>query len=422
MGAGELDGDAAGDGPVTMGEPHDRIAKATITAQGRRGGRSTEDPTVAPDGEFSPEARLIGARPPTETRNVVENAPSPVRSERRSCNDRSHASVFARMTTVISILGFTGRAIGRVLSRSLGWASGLLYGKVPKDHQVYVELMLGASIVWAFIGIAVLIPAIGGFLWSTTPFAPSIGLSVVRGLIVAALILLPAVVGLAGVKVPADGQRPKGVQMLLQILRGYPIAVLIAALAILVPAAGTARRIGSVRRGWSDSNIPIVVNPGGYEQTVTDVEKALAEAGMSMERHDAPRLLALPGKLLALVAGKDVQDVVPDRLIELRRPDLEVGVYPSDIAISGAVPARTHARMTVMTSLATTEAHFTTSAESQKIEDRLARISDGSLAAAEAKDELKRVDDALASLDVGSEDWDILFRLRLQAERDLLRR
>jgi len=155
---------------------------------------------------------------------------------------------------------------------------------------------------------------------------------------------------------------------------------------------------------------------------VTDVEEALAEAGMSMERHDAPRLLALPGKLLALVAGKDVQDVVPDRLIELRRPDLEVGVYPSDIAISGAVPARTHARMTVMTSLATTEAHFTTSAESQKIEDRLARISDGSLAAAEAKDELKRVDDALASLDVGSEDWDILFRLRLQAERDLLRR
>ena len=345
-----------------------------------------------------------------------------MRCEARSCDDRGHASVLGRMTTLISILGFTGRAIGRVLSRSLGWASGLLYGKVPKDHQVYVELMLGASILWALIGIAVLIPAVGRFLWSTTPFAPSIGLSILRALIVAALILLPAVVGLAGVKVPADGQRPRGLPMLAQILRGYPLAVLIAALAILVPVAGIARRIGSIRRGWSDSNIPIVVNPGGYEQTVTDLENALSEAGMPTERHDAPRMLAVPGKLLALIAGKDVQDVVPDRLIELRRPDLEVGVYPSDIAISGAIPARTRARATVMTSLATTEVHFTTSAESQKIEDRLARISDGSLGAAEARDELKRADDALSSLDVATEDWDILFRLRLQAERDLLKR
>src|SRR6476620_5178975 len=97
---------------------------------------------------------------PTETHNVVANAPNPVRPEPWSCDDRGHASVF-RMTTLISILGFTGRAIGRVLSRSLGWASGRLYGKVPKDHQVYVEVMLGASILWAFIGIAVLIPAVG---------------------------------------------------------------------------------------------------------------------------------------------------------------------------------------------------------------------------------------------------------------------
>ncbi len=63
-GADELDGGATGDGPVTTGDPHDRIARATTKAHGRRGGRSTEDPTVTPDGEFSPEASLIG-RPST---------------------------------------------------------------------------------------------------------------------------------------------------------------------------------------------------------------------------------------------------------------------------------------------------------------------------------------------------------------------
>jgi hypothetical protein len=326
------------------------------------------------------------------------------------------------MTTIVSILGFVGRAIGRILGRSLGWASGLLYGKVPQDHQKYVELMLGAAILWAFIGIAALVPAVGSFLWATTPFAPSIGWSLLRAVIIGALVGLPIVVGAAGVLVPEDDQRPSGIQVPIQILRGYPLAILIAAVAILVPLAGAARRIGSVGRGWSDSHIPIVVEPGGYERTVVDLETALARAGMATSRHDAPWLLTVPGKLLALIAGKSIRDVVPDRLIELRNGDVEVGVYPSDIAISGGVPERIRARATLMTSLATTAVHFTTSAESQKVEDRLARVADGSLASASATAELNRVDGELTSLDVDTDDWDILFRLRLQAERDLLRR
>ena len=52
-GRDEVDGEAAGEGPVMTGEPHDRIARATRTAQGRRGGRSMEDPTARPIPEFS---------------------------------------------------------------------------------------------------------------------------------------------------------------------------------------------------------------------------------------------------------------------------------------------------------------------------------------------------------------------------------
>jgi len=326
------------------------------------------------------------------------------------------------MTTLISILGFVGRAIGRILGRSLGWASRLIYGKVPRDHQVYVELMLGAAVLWALIAIAVLLPAVGSFLWATTPFAPSIGLALLRAVLIVALVLLPAVVGLAGVFVPADDRRATGIQVPLQILRGYPLTVLIAGLAILLPLAGAARRIGSLSRGWSDSHIPIVADPGGYERIVDDLERALAKAALPTTRHDAPRLLAVPGKLLALIAGKDVADVVPDRLVELRGEGIEVGVYPSDISISGDLTSRSRARATLLTGLPNTPAHFTTVAESQKVEDRLARVAEGRLPAGEAKDELKRVDEDMTTLDVGSDDWDILFRLRLQAERDLLRR
>jgi hypothetical protein len=41
---------------------------------------------------------------------------------------------------------------------------------------------------------------------------------------------------------------------------------------------------------------------------------------------------------------------------------------------------------------------------------------------AAADDRLAAIDDTLTKLDIPAEDWDILFRLRLQAERDILRR
>src|SRR4051812_37353041 len=55
------------------------------------------------------------------------------------------------LTTIISVLGIIGRAVGRVLTSSLGWATSLLYGRVPADHQVFVEAMFGAAVLWGAV-------------------------------------------------------------------------------------------------------------------------------------------------------------------------------------------------------------------------------------------------------------------------------
>jgi hypothetical protein len=109
-------------------------------------------------------------------------------------------------------------------------------------------------------------------------------------------------------------------------------------------------------------------------------------------------------------------------MIELRGADLEVGVYASDVVISGRPRERLLARAAIMTSLAGGAAHFTTSAESQKVEDRLEVIARPSTPKPDALAEVEAVDRELDRLDVPADDWDILLRLRLQAERDVLRR
>lgn len=326
------------------------------------------------------------------------------------------------MTTVISILGIVGRAIGKVLASSLGWATTLLYGRVPSGHQKFVEAMLAGSVVWAALVILTLIPPVFAFVLATTPFVPSVGLSILRTLILAGLILLPALVGLAGVLVPAGDRRPRGPAILVAIAKGYPLAVLLAALAVFLPLAAAARRIGSIRRGWGDLHIPIIVRPGGYETVLKTVESTLRRQGFDLQRHPAPRILDVPGRVLALIAGRDVGDLLPDRMIELRSDTLEVGIYPSDIVISGPIPDRLQARAALMTVVASTTAHLTTSAESQKVEDRLGLIARASTPAIDALAEMAAVDGELARLDIPASDWEILFRLRLQAERDVLRR
>jgi hypothetical protein len=325
------------------------------------------------------------------------------------------------MTMLVSFVGIVGRAIGGVLTTSLGWAGSLLYGRIPSSHRKYVDIVMGASLLWLILVVIVLLPGVGAFLVSTTPVVNTVAHTLLRSVILAGLFVLPAVVGLAGCFVPADENRPSGLAIPATILRGYPLTVLVILAGLLLPAVGVARKVGNARRGWSDAHIAIVVKPGAYERLVEDLRTTLAREGIETATHPAPGILLVPGRLLALLAGKNADGLVPDRLVELRADDLEVTVYPSDIAISGKTEARLRARFVLMTGLVTADAHATTQAEAQKLEDRIEGLLADKPPAATRDEALAKIDATLARLDIPTEDWDILFRLRIQAERDLLR-
>lgn len=322
------------------------------------------------------------------------------------------------MTVIISLLGIVGRMAGDVLASSLGWASSLLFGRVPRSHQSLVALMLAGSLLWILLIVAVLLPGLGLFLRSSTPVVSSVDSALVRVAVLGAIAILPAGIGVAAYLAPSRGERAHGWAAIGQVLRGYPLAVVLGAILLFLPAVGIDRKVRSIRRGWSDIHIPIVVKPGGYDQVVRDLKAALEQAGLPVSAKEAPGVLSLPGHLLALVAKGNVGGLVPDRLVELDGAELEIGIYPSDIAISGGKPERTLARAAIISRLATTAAHFTTSAESQAVEDRLAEAARDETLASGA---LEKIDRTLLELDVAPEDWETLYRLRLQAERDALR-
>jgi hypothetical protein len=103
---------------------------------------------------------------------------------------------------------------------------------------------------------------------------------------------------------------------------------------------------------------------------------------------------------------------VPDHLIELVGPELTVAVYPADLALSGSRGAVARARAAVTRDVRSVDAWFTTAKESQAVEDRLVALEER--ASPPTERDLDVIDRQLVGLIVPQEEWEVLYRRRLQ--------
>ena len=136
--------------------------------------------------------------------------------------------------------------------------------------------------------------------------------------------------------------------------------------------------------------------------------------------------MSRPARWLARVGGRESQSLVPERMIQLHGPGIDILIYPMDILISGKPDLVARARAAMASRLTTSAAHLTVSAEAQAVEDRLAAIGratepDGGPARfdAAAAAAFEEIDQALATIRIPYEEWEVLYRQRLQVERDL---
>jgi hypothetical protein len=329
------------------------------------------------------------------------------------------------VTLFISAIGLVGRFIGAMLTTTLGWASSLLFGRVPRSHQIFVVLMLSGALLWIFLIVGALISRAADVALAVTPHPGFIDQSWVHMACLIGIAVVPLGVGIAAYLVPDSEERPSGVGIVVELLRGYVLTPILALILLFLPAVGISRKARSVRHRWADLHVPVVVKPKAYDRLVTDLVEVLTTSGLPVEAEDAPRILSLPALLLTSVSGRNVRKMRPDRLVELEAPNLRIGVYPSDLAISGPAHERTRARAAIMSRLATTAVYLTTSAEAQAIEDRLGAVSkrvatEIGAPSFELAAELATIDASMLDLPVPADEWDILFRLRLRVERDAL--
>ncbi len=328
------------------------------------------------------------------------------------------------MAILAGLIGIVGRFAGKALTTLLGWASTLLFGKVPADKQLIVVLITFGSIAWLALVAGVIVPDAGTFLLGFVPVPDWLPDWVVRLAMLGAAIVLPLIIGAATLMLGSATERGTPREIAGTVLRGYPLAALLALSLGLLALIAAGRKIRSLAKRWSDAHVPIIVKPGCYDSVLVDLESALDQAGLSVSRRDAPKVLALPGRILGRVAGRGVMRLVPERLVQLTGDQLEIGVYPSDLSVSGTKERVARARAALASRLTATDVYLTTTAESQHVEDRLTGLAGrpptaGGELPADVARELADIDALLAKLEVPYDEWEVLYRMRLQVERDL---
>lgn len=325
------------------------------------------------------------------------------------------------MAILAGIAGILGRFAGQVLNTTLGWATLLLFGKVPAKRQTLLLVIVFGSLIWVALVAGVFVPDVGAILIAAVPLPDFVEESWVRLVMLIGAIVLPLLIGLAAVFVSEKRGRSL-VGNAVAVLRGYPFALVLPLMLVLLALVGTWRKLRSLAHRWTDAHIPVIVKPGGYDEVLDDVIAGLRHADLDVDAVDAGVLLSGPPKLLDLIAGQGLGDLVPDRLMILRGRDLEVLVYPSDLAISGTKETVARARAALAVRVSDAPAYLTTSAEAQRIEDRLDDIRNAAATApvGATLDALHEIDEKLARLTVSYEEWDVLYRERLQVEHELL--
>jgi len=320
------------------------------------------------------------------------------------------------MALIASLVALLGRFVGRALTTTLGWASVMLFGRIPQDRQVWLAVLTFGSLAWVATVVGVLLPNVGEVLLAALPLPDWVPDDLVRLVMLVVALVLPAILGGVTLLLFDPEDRPKGKELLIQIARGYAIAPILAVTLVVLAIAGTIGKLDAMAHRREDAHVAIVVRPGRYESLVSTLEQTLREGELVDRRQPGPSVLTIPARLLARVAGSGIGRLVPDRLIELRGNALKLSVYPSDLALTGEKDDVARARALVARDVPSKDAWFTTTKEAQKIEDRLAALE--SADAATRAQKLPDIDRDLVNLTIDQDTFEVLYRRRLQLAVD----
>jgi hypothetical protein len=331
------------------------------------------------------------------------------------------------MAILQALLAALTRSAGRLLNTAFGWATTMIFGKVPESRQIYLSVMAFGSVVWILVVAGIAFPKLGTFLLTFVPLPESVSPNVIRLVMLGAAVALPPILGAVSLLLKDPDERPAGAGAKAKaVLKGYPFTLGLALTLVLMIVFAPILKLRALAHRWTSQHLPMMVEAHDYDAVIGEVHDQLGRAGWELHREPASWMLRFPTEVLTFIAGGSVESLVAERLTTLRAPELEVTLHPADLVVQGKEADVVHARATLAERLAFSRAHLTWTEEGNELEDRIRSIhrdlegepADGSTLLGR----LAWVDQELRRLELSYEEWEVLFRARSLVELAARRR
>jgi hypothetical protein len=329
------------------------------------------------------------------------------------------------MVVVQGLVAMLTRQASKLLNTVFGWATMLLFGKVPQDKQLALSAISFGSVLWLVVLIGIAFPAVGVFLLSFVPIPRWVDQSWIRIAMVVAAVVIPLIVGLLARRIARATGSKRG-EGLGAILRGYPITLGLALTLIMLTLVAPLMQARQIIRRWSTTHVPVIVEPPEYLTVVSQVEKALGGEGMRTTPHRASWMIRVPTKVLTLLAGRAFASFVADQLTVLRGKDFEVMIHPADMVISGKEETATRVRVTIAERLIFSDANLTWTKEANEIEDQLTalwkemRVRDAAFTTTLAPARLAAIQEQVHQTVLPYEEWEVIARSIARVDEAIL--
>lgn len=319
------------------------------------------------------------------------------------------------------VLLLAWQAISKSASFALGWATAMYFGQVPgrQGRILSVVSLIAAGWVIVVVGFALPIFA-GAALEATGVIGDNFDVEAIHYIgLVAAVVLVPPAI--AGITVWAEFHHDRSVKKWLRTIPvSYPATAMLGFSVLQMVVFTPWLLFQRLRRKRRSVQVPLVMREGSDDDDMVEaVRAALESIGIEDVRtSEASGPKSWPLRTVGFAARHLLGAVVRGEPMRLQAGELEIFAYATNVSINGPKEDTYRVRAALEREIAFADAYLTWNEEAQDFEDELKAIherANGDFAALCAR--LDEVQERMDAASLNSDDWNVLYRLRLQVEQ-----
>ena len=318
------------------------------------------------------------------------------------------------------VLLLAWQALSRSASFALGWATSLYFGQVPGRQGRMLSVISLVAAGWVILVIGFAIPIFGGaVLEATGVIEENFDVEFIHyaGL-VAGIVLVPPIV--AAITVWGEFHEDRSIGSWLRLVpMSYPSTAMLGASVLQMVAVTPVLLFQRWRQKKKYVQVSLVMREGSDDDAMVEaLRDALDSIGIrDVDVSEATGPKVWPMRTVGFAAEHLLGAVVRGDPVRMASDEIEIFAYATNISIQGPKEETYRVRAAVQRKLGFHDAYLTWNDDAQEIEERLLtahRDANGDVEA--LRERLDEIQDAMDTASLNSEEWNVLYRRRLQVE------